>query len=103
MNPVTWIWNCQTSISFYPPRRTEQKTLLIGTWILSKLDFENKDSQRTRESVLRVLRKVVDLSDSNLQKNADKLFATKPHKNEDILWIGESGKRVPENLFALSY
>ena len=76
---------------------------LVKNFGPSKLDFENKDRQRTRESVLRVLRKVVDLSDSNLQKNADELFATKPHKNEDILWIGESGKRVPENLFALSY
>ena len=53
--------------------------------------------------MLRVLRRVIDLFNSNLQKNADGLLATKPHKNEDILWTGEKGKRVPENLFALSY
>ena len=47
--------------------------------------------------MLRVLRKVIDLFNSNLQKNADGLLATKPHKNEDILWTGEKGKRVPEN------
>ena len=32
----------------------------------SKLDFENEDRQKTRESVLKVLRKAVDLSYSNL-------------------------------------
>ena len=41
----------------------------------SKLDFENEDRQKTRESVLKVLRKVVDLSNSNLQKNLDGLLA----------------------------
>ena len=53
--------------------------------------------------MLRVLRKAIDLFNSNLQKNADGLLAAKPHRNEDILWIGEKGKHVPENLFALSY
>ena len=41
----------------------------------SKLDFENEDRQKTRESVLKVLKKVVDLSNSNLQKNLDGLLA----------------------------
>ena len=52
--------------------------------------------------MLKVLRKVVDLSNSNFQKNTDGLLATKPHKNEDILSVGESDKRIPEKLFALS-
>ena len=69
---------------------------------LSRLDFENEDRQRIRKSVLKVLRKVVDLSNSNFQKNTDGLLATKPHKNEDILSVGESDKRIPEKLFALS-
>ena len=67
---------------------------------LSRLDFENEDRQRCKETVLKVLRKVVDLSNSNLPKNADGLLSTKPHKNEDILWVGESSKHIPENLFA---
>ena len=67
----------------------------------STLDFENADREKNRESVLKVLRKIVDLSNSNLQKNADGLLATKPHINKDILWVG--GKRVPEDQFALSY
>ena len=67
----------------------------------SKLDFDNSDRNKT-ESLLRVLKKVVDLSNSNLQKNADELLATKPH-NKDILWVGDSRKCVPENKIALSY
>ena len=51
--------------------------------------------------MLKVLRKIADLSNSNLQKNADGLLANKPHRNEDIFWVG--GKRVPEDQFALSY
>ena len=51
--------------------------------------------------MLKVLKKIVDMSNSNLQKNADVLLATKPHRNEDILWVG--GKRVPEDQFALSH
>ena len=67
----------------------------------STFDFENKVKEKNRESVLKVLGKIVDLSNSNLQKNADGLLVTKPHRNEDILWVG--GKQVPEDQFALSY
>ena len=54
-----------------------------STW-----DFDNPDREKNRESVLKVLNKIVDLSSSNLQKTADGLLATKPHINEDILWVG---------------
>ena len=57
--------------------------------------------KKNTESVLKVLKKIVDLSNSNLQKNADGLLATKPHRNEDILLVG--GKRVPEDQSAFSY
>ena len=50
----------------------------------SKLDLDNPDTQKTRESVLRVWQKAVDLSNSNLQKKADGLLASKPH-NKDII------------------
>ena len=48
-----------------------------------------------------MFKKIVDMSNSNLQKNADGLLTTKPHRNEDILWVG--GKQVPEDQFVLSY
>ena len=45
---------------------------------------------------------MVDLSNSNLLKNADVLLATNP-MDQDVLRVGETGKRVPENRFGLSY
>ena len=67
----------------------------------STLDFENPDRKENREYMPKAHKKVVDMSNSNLQKNADGLLATKPHRNEPILWVG--GKRVLEDQFALSY
>ena len=54
---------------------------------LSTLDLENSDKKKNRESLLKVLRKIVDLSNSNFQKNEDGLLASKPSRNEDILWV----------------
>ena len=42
-----------------------------------KRDYENSEKHAIKDSVLKVLRKMVDLSNSNLLKNADGLFATK--------------------------
>ena len=39
---------------------------------------------------------MVDLSNSNLVKNADGLLATKP-VDQDVQWVGDNGKCVPEN------
>ena len=66
----------------------------------STLDYENKDREKNRESVLKVLKKIVDLSNSSLRKNADGLLAKRSH-NKDILWVG--GSRIPVDQFALSY
>ena len=67
-----------------------------------KVDFDNPEKHKMREAILRVLRKAVDLSNSNLVKNANGLLATRPI-NKNIEWVDESGQRVPENLYALSY
>ena len=39
-----------------------------GNFDPSKLDFDNPDKQKSRKAVLRLLKKVVDLSNSNLKK-----------------------------------
>lgn len=57
--------------------------------------------KKNRESVLKVFKKIVDLSNSNLRKNADGLLATKTHDNELLLWVG--GGKVPTGKFVLSY
>ena len=48
--------------------------------------------------MLKVLKKIVDMSNSNLQKNADVLLATKPHRNEDILWVSLTSRKNRENM-----
>ena len=69
----------------------------------STLVYENEDEKRIRESVLKVLRKVVLLSNENLIRNADCLISNKkPHNDPDILWVVKKRKRVPEKL-SLSY
>ena len=68
----------------------------------SILDFENSGrKKKIRESVLKVLKNMVDLSNSNFHKSANGLLTAKFHRNKDISQV--SGKRVPEDQFALSY
>lgn len=67
----------------------------------SKLDYSNPEKEKTRESVLKVLKKVVDLSNQNLQRNTDGFLAKKTHDNDSLVWPG--GTRVPIGKFALTY
>ena len=43
----------------------------------SKLDYDNPDREKMREAVLKMLKKVIELSNANLIKNADGLLAKK--------------------------
>lgn len=67
----------------------------------SKLDYINPERKDVRESVLNVLRKVVDLSNQNLRRNADSFLARQVYDNNTLLWPGS--KRVPDDMFSLSY
>ena len=67
----------------------------------SRLDYARPQKEGTRESVLKVLKKVVNLSNQNLQHNTDGLLAKKIRNNDSLLWPG--GKRVPTDKFALTY
>ena len=55
-----------------------------------------------REVVLKLLKKVVDMSNSNIIKNTNGFLATRP-ANQNIKWVGKTRKRVPENRYSLSY
>ena len=68
----------------------------------SKLDYENPDKEKMRQAVLKMLKKVSDLFNANLIKNADG-FLSKRSVEEDVEWVGETGKRLPENCYKLSY
>ena len=67
-----------------------------------KLDRENSEKGTIKDSILKILKKTVDLSNSNLLENADGLLTTKP-MGQHVQWVGDTGKRIPENQFALSY
>lgn len=56
--------------------------------------------EKTKDAVLKQLRKVVGFSNGNLIKNADNLIAVKP-TNKKAEWGGPD--RVPEGRFAMSY
>ena len=56
----------------------------------SKLDYENPGKEKMRQAVLKVLKKVVDLSNANIIKNADGLLS-KRSVEQDVEWVGETG------------
>ena len=66
----------------------------------SVLGMDIAEKEKTREAVVKVLRKVADLSNSNLHRNTDALLATM-HDTKDILWAGE--EIIPKGKFALTY
>lgn len=63
----------------------------------SKLDYGNPNKEKMRQAVLKVLKKVVDLSNANMIRNADGLIMSKKSIDQDVEWVGETGKPVPEN------
>lgn len=67
----------------------------------SKLDYANPGKESTRESVVKKLKKVVDLSNQDLQRHSDCLLAKTAHNNESLLW--PDGQLVPTDKFALTY
>lgn len=68
----------------------------------SKLDSDNPDREKIRKAVLKVLKKVLDLSNANIIKNANGLISKKAI-NQDVEWVEKTGKCVPESKFKMSY
>ena len=67
----------------------------------SRLDFVNDKKSDTTNGVLHVLRKVMQISNINIVKNADGLLNKKP-TDSDVEWIGKTKKILPENRLAIS-
>ena len=61
----------------------------------------NLIEKKMRQAVLNALKKVADLSDANI-KNVDGLMSKKS-VDQDVEWVGEKGKCVPENPYKMSY
>ena len=62
----------------------------------SKLDYENPEKEKMSEAVVKMLRKVKELSNTNLVKNADEILA-KMFVDDNIEWLGKEKKRLPDN------
>ena len=54
------------------------------------------------EAILKMLKKVIELSNANLVKNADGLIAKKSVQ-QDVEWIGADKKKLPDNHCKMSY
>ena len=66
------------------------------------LDFNDTNREKkNRESVLKVLKKMVEISKSNIKRNADGLHSRKRHSYNSVEWI--SGRRMLKGHFALTY
>ena len=62
----------------------------------SELDYECKEIEKITEAVVKMLKKIIDISNSNLIKNAEGLLSTRS-VDEEVEWICKDKKRLPEN------
>ena len=68
----------------------------------SKLDCDNPESEKMRDAFLKMFKKVIELSNGNIVKNADRLVAKKSVE-QDFEWIGADKKRLPDICYKMSY
>ena len=68
----------------------------------SKLDYEFLEKEKITKAVVKMLKKIIDISNSNLIKNADGLLSTRS-ADEEVEWVGKDKKRLPENGYRMSY
>ena len=68
----------------------------------SKLDHDNPDKAKITEVVIKMLKKMTELSNANLVKNVDGLLS-KRSADTDIEWIVSEKKMLPENRYKISY
>ena len=68
----------------------------------SKLDINCSGKKLMTEAVFKMFKKIADISNSFLVKNADGLPSKKLAKME-VEWIGKSKARLPANKYKVSY
>ena len=64
----------------------------------SKPDIYCPEKQVMTEAVVKMLRKITDLSNSNLTRNANGLLSKKL-PDVDVEWVGKLKKRLPDNKY----
>ena len=67
-----------------------------------KLAYDNPDREKMREAVLKMFKKVIELSNANLVKNTDGLIAQNSVE-QYVEWVGAHKKRLPDNHYKMSY
>ena len=67
-----------------------------------KLDYENPDKEKISEAVVKMLKRIIELSNANLKKTADGLLAKLP-VDKNIEWVGKDKKQLPDNRYKMSY
>lgn len=67
-----------------------------------KLDYENPDKVKISEAVVKMLKRIIELSNANLKKTADGLLAKLP-VDKNIEWVGKDKKQLPDNRYKMSY
>ena len=68
----------------------------------SKLDYECLEKEKITKAVVKMLKKTIDISNSNLIKNADGLLSTRS-ADQEVEWAGKDKKTLPENGYRMSY
>ena len=68
----------------------------------SKLNYECPEQEKITKAVVKILKKVINISNSNLIKNADGLLSTQS-VDEEVEWVGKDKKRLPDNRYKMSY
>ena len=67
-----------------------------------KLNFECPEKEKIARAVVKMLKKIIDISNANLVNNANWLLS-KRNVNEEVEWVGKDKKRLPDNRYKLSY
>ena len=68
----------------------------------SKLDYECPEKKKITQAVVKMLKKIIDISNANLVKNVDGLLS-KRNINEEFEWVGMDKKRLPDGRYKMSY
>ena len=68
----------------------------------SRLDFARDKKEQTTQSVANMLKRITEISNCNLLKNADGILHSKPADTE-IEWVGKNKSRIPQNKFKVTY
>ena len=66
------------------------------------LDFAGDEKKKMTDSVVGVLKRITEISNTNIIKNTDPLLTKRPLDSE-VEWFGKNRFRIPENKLKVFY